>query len=253
MKNNNKKSLGKIIIADDEQTFLMATAQLLRNEGFECDCVQDADQAIKKITDNQYNLIIADIKMQGNTNLELVKNLSQTQNQISIILVTGYPSQQTAIDSVSLPVSAYLTKPVDFPELLQKTTAAVKVNQLYKTITATRNDLKIWIEQLQAIELTIQGGKSSYFDEALKSFLEITTMKINDTFNGIRRAIDLLDGIDQQTQICKVMQCQKLDDLTEGLEQTVTGLTNSRELYKSRQLAAIRVKLEKLLYNIHKI
>jgi response regulator RpfG family c-di-GMP phosphodiesterase len=175
------------------------------------------------------------------------------QNQISIILVPGYPSQQTAIESVSLPVSAYLTKPVDFAELLQKTKDAVKVNQLYKTIAATRNNLKQWIEQLQAIELTIQGGKSNCFDEALKSFLEITTMKIDDTFNGIRRAIDLLDGIDQQTQVCKVMQCQKLDDLTKGLEQTVAGLTNSRELYKSKQLAAIRAKLEKLLQNIHKI
>jgi DNA-binding response OmpR family regulator len=253
MKKYKKKSLGKIIIADDEQTFLMATAQLLRNEGFECDCVQDADEALKKITDNQYDLIIADIKMQGNVNLELVKNLSQIQNQISIILVTGYPSQQTATESVSLPVSAYLTKPVDFAELLQKTKAAVKVNQLYKTIAATRHNLKIWVEQLQIIELTIQGGKCNCFDEALKSFLEITTMKIDDTFNSIRRAIDLLDGMDSQTQICKVMKCPKLDDLTNGLEQTVASLTNSRELYKSKQLATIRVKLEKLLHNIHKI
>lgn len=253
MKKYEKKSMGKIIIADDEQTFLLATAQLLRNEGFECDCVQDAAEAIKKITDGQYDLIIADIKMQGNTNLELVKHLSQIQNQISIILVTGYPSQQTAIDSVSLPVSAYLTKPVDFPELLQKTKAAVKVNRLYKTIAETKINLKLWIEQLQAIELTIQGRKTNCFDEALKSFLEITTMKIDDTFNGIRKAFDLLDGIDTQTQICEIMQCQKLDDLTKGLEQTVASLTNSRELYKSRQLAVIRVKLEKLLQNIHKI
>jgi DNA-binding response OmpR family regulator len=253
MKKYKKKSLGKIIIADDEQTFLMATAQLLRNEGFDCDCVQDAAEALKKITDNQYNLIIADIKMQGNANLELIKYLSQIQNQISIILVTGYPSQQTAIESVSLPVSAYLTKPIDFAELLQKTKDAVKVNQLYKTIAATRNNLKQWIDLLQAIELTLQGGKSSCFDEALKSFLEITTMKMDDTFNGIRRAIDLLGGIDQQTQVCKVMQCPKLDGLTNALEQTVACLTNSRELYKSKQLAVIRVKLEKLLQNIHKI
>lgn len=248
-----KKSLGKIIIADDEQTFLMATAQLLRNEGFECDCVQDAAEAIKKIADNQYDLIIADIKMQGNAELELVKHLSQMQNRISIILLTGYPSQQTAIKSVSLPVSAYLTKPVEFAELLQKTKDAVKINRLYQTIAATRNNLKLWIEQLQAIELTIQGGKNNCFDEALKGFLEITTMKIDDAFNGIRKAIDLLDGTDQQTQICKVMKCPKLDDLTNGLEQTVAGLSSSRELYKSKQLATIRVKLEKLLQNIHKI
>ena len=119
MKKYKNKSSGKIIIADDEQTFLMATAQLLRNEGFECDCARDAAEALRKMSANSYDLIIADIKMQGNSDLELVKRLSQMQDPVSIILVTGYPSQQTAIESVSLPVAAYLIKPVDFAELLQ--------------------------------------------------------------------------------------------------------------------------------------
>jgi hypothetical protein len=48
------------------------------------------------------------------------------------------------------------------------------------------------------------------------------------------------------------MQCPALSELTEGIEQSIKSLKKSRELYKSKQLAKIRVKLEKLLKNVQK-
>lgn len=252
MNSQNDNLTGRILIADDEQTFLAATAQLLRNEGFECDCAEDATIVLKKLAEKDYDLLIADIKMPGNSNLELVKYLSQSERSISIILVTGYPSQQTAIEAVKLPITAYLVKPVDFTELLQKTKTAIKINRLYKTVVITRKNLQEWTEQLLTIELALQNGKINSFEEALKSFLEITTLRIDDTFNNIRLATDLLDGLDSQAQICQIMQCPQLDELTEGIKETVETLQGSRELYKSKQLGVIRVKLEKLLRNIHK-
>ena len=120
MNRQNENSLGRILIADDEKTFLAAMAQLLCNEGFECDCAEDATEVLEKLSKKTYDLLIADIKMPGNSNLELIRQLSQTAPAVSIILVTGYPSQQTAIEAVQLPVAAYLVKPVDFPQLLQK-------------------------------------------------------------------------------------------------------------------------------------
>lgn len=252
MNRQNKNSLGRILIADDEKTFLTATAQLLRNEGFECDCAEDATGALEKFSKKTYDLLIADIKMPGNSNLELIRHLSRTAPAASILLVTGYPSQQTAIDAVHLPVTAYLVKPVDFPELLQKTRAAVKMSRLYKTVAATRKSLQQWIGELETIELSLQNGKGDAFQAALKSFLDITTLKIDDTFNNIRQATDLLEELRPSTQICEVMQCPTLFELIEGIEQSIKSLEKSRELYKSKQLARIRVKLEKLLKNIQK-
>ena len=243
---------GRILIADDEKTFLAATAQLLCNEGFECDCAEDATEALDKLSQETYDLLIADIKMPGNSNLELVRQLSQTAPAVSIILITGYPSQQTAIDAVHLPVIAYLVKPVDFPQLLQKTRDAVKMSRLKKIVATTRKSLQQWIGQLETIELSLQNGKRDAFETALKSFLDITTLKTDNTFNSIRQATNLLDGLEPRTQICQVMQCPALSELTEGIEQSIKSLKKSRELYKSKQLAKIRVKLEKLLKNVQK-
>jgi DNA-binding NarL/FixJ family response regulator len=247
MNRENKKLFGKILIADDEQTFREATAQLLQNEGFECDCAKDAEQALEKLSEKTYDLLIADIKMPGNPNLELIKHLAQTATGLSIILVTGYPSQQTAIEAIHLPITAYFVKPVDFAELLQKTRAAVKVSRFYKTVTTTRESLKQWIDELETIELALKNGKYDAFETALRGFIDITTIKIDDTFNVIRQITDLLDDLRPQIQICQVIQCPALAELTKGLEQSIISLKQSRELYKSKQLAQIRAKLEKLL------
>jgi DNA-binding NarL/FixJ family response regulator len=111
---------GHILIADDEPTFLQATAELLRKHGYECTCASDGSTAAELVRETHFDLVIADIKMPGNTELELVRELSRLSESLPVILVTGYPSLDTAIGSVELPVVAYLVKPIDFSDLLEQ-------------------------------------------------------------------------------------------------------------------------------------
>ena len=62
--------LGRILFADDEETFLQASCDLLRREGYACDGVPDASAAMQKLAAKKYDLLIADIKMPGNAELE---------------------------------------------------------------------------------------------------------------------------------------------------------------------------------------
>ena len=252
MNNQNENLLGRILIADDEQTFLKSTAQLLCNEGFQCDCAKDAAEAMEKLSEKTYDLLIADIKMPGNSNLELIKQLSENTPAVKVILVTAYPSQQTAMEAVPLSVAAYLVKPVDFPELLQKTKSAVKMSQLHRTIAATKKNLQQWIGELEAIELFLQKGKGGSFEAALKNFLEVTTFRTDDTFKNIQQATGLLDTLRPQTEICEIVRCTALEELTEGIKQAITTLKESRDIHKSKQLGKVRITLEKLLKNIEK-
>jgi DNA-binding response OmpR family regulator len=50
--------LGRILITDDEETFLNSTADLLRREGYECDCASDAETAIGMLKTSRYDLLI---------------------------------------------------------------------------------------------------------------------------------------------------------------------------------------------------
>ncbi len=110
---------GRILVADDQATFLESTVDLLREEGYECDGAADAFIAEKLVRQKRYDLLIADIKMPGNMRLELISKLREIAEGLPVILVTGYPSLDTAIKSTRLLVVGYLLKPVNFDELLK--------------------------------------------------------------------------------------------------------------------------------------
>jgi DNA-binding NtrC family response regulator len=116
---------GRILVADDETTFLEATTDLLRDEGFECDATANAYRAKEMLCQKEYDLLIADVRMPGNLKLELIQGLQQIAAGLPAILVTGYPSLDTAILSTKLSVAGYLLKPLDFDELLKLAREAI--------------------------------------------------------------------------------------------------------------------------------
>ena len=67
--------VARILIADDEETFLQSMGALLRREGYTCDCVRDAQEAAAALDKTTYDLLITDIYMPGNAELEFLREL----------------------------------------------------------------------------------------------------------------------------------------------------------------------------------
>jgi PAS domain S-box-containing protein len=107
---------GRILLADDEKVFLRSTAALLRQEGYECVCAPDGSTAVTLLHEARYDLLITDLKMPGNAAFEVLTAAQQTK--ASVIVITAYPSVQTALTALRLPVIDYLIKPFDFSALL---------------------------------------------------------------------------------------------------------------------------------------
>ena len=135
--------LGRILIADDEEIFLNSMADLLRREGYECGCAPNAIVAAELLRSNDYDLLIADIKMEGNFELEFIQDLPQIATGMPVILVTGYPSMKSAIQSVQLPVVAYLVKPFEFKELLEQVQKSIKNYLFFKPVRNIKKEKNI--------------------------------------------------------------------------------------------------------------
>jgi DNA-binding NtrC family response regulator len=116
---------GRILIADDEEDFLRYTASLFKKAGYSCDCALDAPSAVQLLHKRRYAAVISDIRMPGNSDLRLASETAKAQKGVPVILVTGYPSMQSAVRAVELPVYAYVEKPVEFSELLFKVRSAI--------------------------------------------------------------------------------------------------------------------------------
>lgn len=108
----------RILIADDEPLYRETTAELLRDEGYECLCVENANDAIEVLKEHAFDLILSDLNMPGNLKLELLREGRSKYSHVPMIVITGVPSIPSAIESVRLGIANYLLKPVKFDELL---------------------------------------------------------------------------------------------------------------------------------------
>ncbi len=112
--------LPRVLLADDQPAYLAEMAELLRGAGYNCDCVADGMQVENELRRGDVDVLVADIRMPGNFNLELVEHVRSMSNPPAVVLMTGFPTLQTAIHSVKLKISAYLVKPFSFNELLSE-------------------------------------------------------------------------------------------------------------------------------------
>jgi DNA-binding NarL/FixJ family response regulator len=241
-------AVGQILLADDEQTFRESTAELFRQQGYECDCVQDAYAAAEKLGKNSYDLLIADIKMQGNSDLELIKQLHEIARGTPAILVTAFPSQRSAIEAVQLPVAAYMVKPIDFEKLKKNVAEAIRRKNLFQTVSDTKHRLEDWQKQMQGIEESLQKkSPKKVFSASVKNFLDFSLLNISAAFQDVKNLTNILTDQDGEPPVCNLLNCPRLAELVEGLTEAVGGLEKTKSSFKSKELGLLRTKLEQLL------
>ena len=149
------KEHGSILIADDEETFLEATTELLKEEGYECVSVRDADQLSRALKTSNYDLLITDLKMPGNRVLEVVEEIRGKSMSIPVIVVTGYPSVPSAVESVRLNVLEYLIKPIEHAKLMEAVKRGIQHKQVLFSIREARNKAENRLKQLTELEKTL--------------------------------------------------------------------------------------------------
>jgi len=238
---------GLILIADDEETFLLSTADLLRREGFVCQTAPDAAEARSLLKQEEFDLIIADIQMPGNAELEFIKELSDMSLNIPVILVTGYPSTDTAISAVHLPVVAYLVKPLDFRELLQKSSLAIHSSQTHRIMNQARDRLQHWqhdLEKVKKLPALSPGGKSV---QPLDTFVSLTMDNILHSLTDLYSLTRTVSGNDKTVYPCHMLECPRLEQLEGAVRETVEVLEETKKSFKSKQLFQLRKKLEEVL------
>jgi DNA-binding response OmpR family regulator len=106
-----------ILIVDDERDICDFLSDFLRQEGHEVNTLCDPTKALEDIKHNAYHLIILDIMMPKLSGMDLLGQIRTFDEDVSIVILTGYPSVETAADSIGYGVSAYLKKPFSIDDL----------------------------------------------------------------------------------------------------------------------------------------
>ena len=106
-----------ILVVDDEPKICQFLETLLQREGHRVTSVHRGTDALARIEQETYDLIITDLKMPGIDGLELVSRVKAIQSTIPVVMVTGYATVETAVKAMRHGADDYVTKPFNLDEL----------------------------------------------------------------------------------------------------------------------------------------
>jgi DNA-binding NtrC family response regulator len=150
----------RILIVDDDEDICAYMQTMLVAAGYEVCTLPDPTLAIEEIRAKDYHVLIIDLMMPKMDGIELIKRIRKVDSDIAVVVFTGYPSVETAIDALKLNVSDYVKKPFDITDFREKIAEILKKKGLLvnpeaelhrtigKTIRGLRKDEKLTLKQL---------------------------------------------------------------------------------------------------------
>lgn len=234
-------SLGRILLADDEPTFLNSTADLLRREGYACDTVSDGASAMARVEANPYDLLITDLEMPGNSDLGLVRQIAASRGGLPVLVITGVPSVRSAMACVELPVAAYLLKPVVFSDLLPKVETAVNRFRSWQAMQQAEQRLADMRHDYEHLATPGPGNNG------IDVFLSLTLRNVMGSLTDLQQLGRALSGKPVEQHPCQLLNCPRGAQLQEAVRETIRVLEETKHAFKSKALGELRHKLELML------
>lgn len=130
--------MANILVIDDEKSIRNVLKDILGNEGYKVDEAADGEEGFKKFSENNYDVILCDIKMPKLDGIEFLSKATALNAEVPIIMISGHGNIETAVDAVKKGAFDYIAKPPDLNRLLITIRNATDKNVLVKETKTLR-------------------------------------------------------------------------------------------------------------------
>jgi YesN/AraC family two-component response regulator len=115
----NMSDVKRLLIVDDEESLTFSLYQTFINVPIECEVLtaSNGDDALAKIEEKRFDLVITDIAMPGINGLDLLSMIKAHDNQTKVIVITAYGSDENKEQALRRGADNYLEKPFDLYEI----------------------------------------------------------------------------------------------------------------------------------------
>ena len=130
-----------VLVVDDNSSFRMVISKELHNMGFQVETVDNGEEALRRISEDVFDVVLLDIRMPGMDGVAALEAIKEASPTAEVIMLTGYGTVENAIRSMKLGAYDYLTKPCQLDELEVTIRKAYEKNALTRKNTALEREL----------------------------------------------------------------------------------------------------------------
>lgn len=131
----------KILIAEDEDITLKHLVNTLSAEGYSVIGTTNGLDALTKVEQDSFDILIADIKMPGMSGIDLMEKTKKISPETEVIIITGFGSIGSAVEAMKKGAAEYVTKPFNLDELLLKVRRLLDGKQIFRENIALKTYL----------------------------------------------------------------------------------------------------------------
>lgn len=137
----NATTRPRVLLVDDEPAILDLLGELFAGWGYVTEAATSGEQALALVQRRAFDLAVLDIRMPGLDGLELLRRLKVHDAGIEVLMLTGNPSADSAVQALRDGAFGYIAKPVDPDELRHSASSAIERRALREEVRSLRSQL----------------------------------------------------------------------------------------------------------------
>jgi len=110
-------SASKLLVIDDDADIRSLLTDLLEESDYKVDTASCGEEALQMIRVSTYDLVVTDLRMQGMQGMEVIREARKIDPGVDVIVMTGYASVDSAVESMKAGAVDYITKPLNTDQI----------------------------------------------------------------------------------------------------------------------------------------
>ncbi|NLE52206.1 MAG: response regulator transcription factor [Chloroflexi bacterium] len=170
-----------VLVVDDEGAIRYSITKTLQRVGYHVEAAASGEEALEMMKTQNYDVVLTDIRMPGLTGVELLRRIKEQAPDAVVILLTGYASLETAIESLRLGAHDYLVKPSSSQDIRNSVAQGIERAHNLRNRRALLRSIRDNVEQLTGEQVELEKPEASVSKAAMGStpvVTPVTTMTI---------------------------------------------------------------------------
>ncbi len=122
--------MGRILIAEDHEPLRRGLVRALRDAGHEVEEASNGNEAIERLTDNYFDVVLSDLRMGGSDGMDVLRTTRSLHPTTAVIMMTAFGSVNIAVEAMKIGAFDYVQKPFEIEEMEVKIEKALEVKRL---------------------------------------------------------------------------------------------------------------------------